>query len=765
MKGPRPRGGRQARALSTPPNRVPFFPGRGTRYYCQDARVFYATKVRAASCFWRHMGASRQVLDWIQRGVKFNWKDGKPPKPFSQRPRMVPEQHCKWLLDKLQEGLTTGAHGPLPSRRGRADARWLSPAHVTVSAGKPRLVVAYTQLNDACEAAACRYETIDHLVDILTPQSWLLSADLSAAYHHCAIAQSHRKYTGFHFALPYRCGNEVLPLQTGGYYVYPPQSRPQTSSPDSRTLASPPDPLYQVVELCAYSLNFGARASPLVFTKHMRTLVKYLRRHAIGVVIYLDDLAFVIEGSQEAAHRARDFIDRTITKAGLHRHPTKGQFLLASQVLHDHLGFRVDIPANLLSIPERRCNKVRQLAIALKCNSARNRRLVDTKLLQQFCGVACSMTRAVPAARLHLRSLYDCTSLHRPCSRLNRTALQDLTFWTQITGTHPDNGVPLFQSPTSKVLYTDASGGIGWGGVLPTEHAQRELCRARSQYPHADALELHLAAGIPCPAYLHRDSNTCAGYWDTDLMDLHVTWKELRAFHRAIRVWGQRLSNARVLLFCDNQAVCSLLRHGTSRSPLLMAELRVVWQLLVELRITIDPVYIRSEDNPADLPSRQRDTSDWTFRPGTRAHLRALWPHAFTLDPFATARTTMGLTWCSLRDEEEATAADGFATSWSNETVFLNPPWRDMARVIRKIFADRTRGVLVIPRWPSQHWWPLALQLRASWHRLPPPRHCVLALHRGRTDPFAQPTTRLVALAFDASNGPKRGKPTWRKHY
>jgi len=225
--------------------------------------------------------------------------------------------------------------------------------------------------------------------------------------------------------------------------VYPPQSRPQTSSPDSRTLASPPDPLYQVVELCAYSLNFGARASPLVFTKHMRTLVKYLRRHAIGVVIYLDDLAFVIEGSQEAAHRARDFIDRTITKAGLHRHPTKGQFLLASQVLHDHLGFRVDIPANLLSIPERRCNKVRQLAIALMCNSARNRRLVDTKLLQQFCGVACSMTRAVPAARLHLRSLYDCTSLHRPCSRLNRTALQDLTFWTQITGTHPDHGGPV----------------------------------------------------------------------------------------------------------------------------------------------------------------------------------------------------------------------------------------------------------------------------------------------------------------------------------
>ena len=484
-----------------------------------------------------------------------------------------------------------------------------------------------------------------------------------------------------------------------------------------------------------------------------------------GVVIYLDDLAFVIEGSQAAAHRARDFIDKAISKAGLHRHPSKGQFLIAEQILHDHLGYRVDIPANLLSIPERRCAKVRQLAVALKCNSARNRRLVDSKLLQQFCGVACSMTRAVPAARLRLRSLYDCTALNRPLSRLNCTALHDLTFWAQLTGTSPDNGVPLFQSPTSKVLYTDASGGIGWGGVMPAEPVQRALCRAHARMPGADAQQLHAAAGVACPAYLHQGSSICAGYWDTDLMDLHVTWKELRAFHRAIRVWGRQLSGARVLLFCDNQAVCSLLRHGTSRSALLMAELRVVWQLLVDLEIKIDPIYIRSEDNPADLPSRRQDSSDWTFRPRMRAQLRALWPREFTLDPFACARTTMAPTWCSLHDDEGGIAADGFCTSWSGETVFLNPPWRDLARVLRKIFEDRTCGVLVIPRWPSQHWWPLLLRLRASWHGLPPPRHCVLPLHRGRIDPFAQPTTRLVALAFDARKGPKRGNPALLRRY
>jgi hypothetical protein len=104
------------------------------------------------------------------------------------------------------------------------------------------------------------------------------------------------------------------------------------------------------VELCAYALNFGTRASPLVFTKHMRALVKYLRQHAIGVVIYLDDLAFVIEGSQAAALRARDFVEKTLCRAGLQRHPSKGQFQVPSQVLHDHLGYEVNIPHNLLRV-------------------------------------------------------------------------------------------------------------------------------------------------------------------------------------------------------------------------------------------------------------------------------------------------------------------------------------------------------------------------------------------------------------------------------
>ena len=75
----------------------------------------------------------------------------------------------------------------------------------------------------------------------------------------------------------------------------------------------------------------------------MRALVKFLRLHAVGVVIYLDDLAFVVEGSRAAALRARDFVERTLQSAGLSRHPSKGQFADPSQVLHDHLGYEVNL--------------------------------------------------------------------------------------------------------------------------------------------------------------------------------------------------------------------------------------------------------------------------------------------------------------------------------------------------------------------------------------------------------------------------------------
>ncbi len=196
-------------------------------------------------------------------------------------------------------------------------------------------------------------------MQLLTPHSWLFFCDLVAACHHCRVAPQHRKYTGFHLALPARGPQgDLIPLQHVGYYDFASDLQPQqlvsvqaalsahrssggsqpqrsgmqsgrsatlcsgtpqqhanaratnfgslsqrqqwepsaarnfgslshrscqqrgTSAARTRHALRPSDselathaatnreePLYQVVELCACALNFGARASPLVFTK------------------------------------------------------------------------------------------------------------------------------------------------------------------------------------------------------------------------------------------------------------------------------------------------------------------------------------------------------------------------------------------------------------------------------------------------------------------------------------------------------------------
>ena len=90
-------------------------------------------------------------------------------------------------------------------------------------------------------------------------------------------------------------------------------------------------------------------------------------------VIYLDDLAFVVEGSQAAVLCDRDLMDKTLCGAGLQRHPSKGQFNMPFQALQDHLGYEINISLNVLHMPEQSFHTIHKLNVALRCEQvARN---------------------------------------------------------------------------------------------------------------------------------------------------------------------------------------------------------------------------------------------------------------------------------------------------------------------------------------------------------------------------------------------------------
>ncbi len=61
------------------------------------------------------------------------------------------------------------------------------------------------------------------------------------------------------------------------------------------------------------------------------------------------------------------------------------------------------------------------------------------------------------------------------------------------------------------------------------------------------------------------------------------------------------------------QAVCGALHKMSSKCPALMTEIKDLVPWLHENKIRLDVVYIRSEANLADAPSRQRGLDMWSL--------------------------------------------------------------------------------------------------------------------------------------------------------
>ena len=61
----------------------------------------------------------------------------------------------------------------------------------------------------------------------------------------------------------------------------------------------------------------------------------------------------------------------------------------------------------------------------------------------------------------------------------------------------------------------------------------------------------------------------------------------------------------------------------------------------------------------------------------------------------------------SYKPDLDAEAVNAFTMSWSDVTFCAFPPFCIIPSVLQKIIKDRARGILVVPDWPSQLWYPI----------------------------------------------------------
>ena len=61
------------------------------------------------------------------------------------------------------------------------------------------------------------------------------------------------------------------------------------------------------------------------------------------------------------------------------------------------------------------------------------------------------------------------------------------------------------------------------------------------------------------------------------------------------------------------------------------------------------------------------------------------------------------------KPEPEAWAVNAFSLSWKDIVFYAFPPFSVLGQVLTKIIEDQASGILVMPLWPTQPWFPVML--------------------------------------------------------
>lgn len=464
------------------------------------------------------------------------------------------------------------------------------------------------------------------------------------------------------------------------------------------------------------TMPFGLAPAPMIWTKVMRPVVEHLREQGFRVLAYVDDFGGAPPAppgqpaTQAQAVAAYHLVERLFGELGLRMHPSKGVRDGPTQVRL--LGHLVDTKLARFLLPPDRVDKLVAAATALSRRATANRRWANFVSLRRFCGAAVSTTLSVPSARYHLRSLYNALQYrhHRSSDvRLGHQAIKDLQWWTMLQQ-NAATGRPLWPGATSMLLDTDASG-VGWGAVLDQGAEAR-------------------------------------GYHGVDRNGLHINCLELGAVTRALLSFRTLIPHGSIIrLRTDSMVALGVMRAGSSRSPVLMNEMRALHELCQEMSVELRVEHVSSVLNEwADRLSRENDSTDWTLGRAAFNRLDAAYgPH--TVDLFASSVNARTPRFYSRWLCPGALGVNALAHSWDGENAWANPPFHLVGAIVHHILASNATVTLIAPEWRAQPWWRRAVEGCHEWYPLP--LEDGVYTHGSRSSPAPRPFWRTVAFRFE----------------
>lgn len=417
------------------------------------------------------------------------------------------------------------------------------------------------------------------------------------------------------------------------------------------------------------ALPFGLATAPYIFTKLLRPVVASLRAQGYESVLYLDDFLLLAPSKAVCRLNAQAHIN-LLSSLGFAINFQKSELEPSHE--RKYLGFVFNSVQQSVAIPEQRRRNLYALVSSLSRNSH-----CSIQVLASMIGSLVSICPAVQYGLLYTKSFERAKYLALKRFANNFSAImklpsslnEDFRWWlTILSNPHQKNCIRT--SNYSLEIFSDASL-TGWGAACFT--------------------------------------NSTHGWWSEEERLLHINILELKAAFYALKSFAATCRDCNILLRLDNTTALSYInRFGSVRFPLLSSIAKDIWQWCEERNIFLFASHIPSSENvTADSESRQLDTNtEWSLsKSAFRAVFRRFGP--FEIDLFASALNAKCDTYISWLPDPGSFAVDAFTLSWEGLFFYAFPPFILVTRVLRKIIDDRAEGVVVVPWWPSQSWFPL----------------------------------------------------------
>lgn len=393
-------------------------------------------RVRSCKTRWEQLGASRQLLEWIEEGVPVVWnreakrrlqRQGLSCDQGRSLDQLTPDE-AQFLNAEVERLLAIGAWEECPA----SAVCWVSRVFLVPKKGSKRyrLVIDLREFNATQTEASCEVETLRQLRAQLRPKDYMVAIDLTDGYFHLSIRESDRKYFGF------RIGSRMFRMVAVPFgWNHAPRLFTTLMHPVVQEMRSP-----------------GSGAQRL---SSSRLPKKARRRRGARMLVYMDDFLLMAKTKKETA-QLRDKFAELAEQLGLDLQREKCVWEPTRRLVH--LGLVVDSEKGLFQVDEAKAAKCRALAKDLLCDATRNQRKVVKRQLAQLVGLAQFFDLAVKGARFHLRELHDAIgSLQGWSGRvaLSHQARRDLRYWCQLKA--GETGMPIWRPVETATLHTDSS--------------------------------------------------------------------------------------------------------------------------------------------------------------------------------------------------------------------------------------------------------------------------------------------------------------------